>query len=176
MKKLSFLMLAALAIFMVSCGGEDPTPTPTPENQKLNFEIKVNYQGTERTIQNGDNFVISEPATSDNPDQFGFHGKFIAKTQFKLIVDFKRQCTEGTKDELCIGKCQQGQSPQHDDNYEIIGYVDIPQLTYEIRDTQLDAEFHCTPAKSGDNIITYTFYDNQDKENKLTFTINYKKP
>lgn len=172
MKKINYLLLALIALFVtVSCDKKPPV-----EDGHI-FKLKISYNGQNVEVKDGDSFVFDEPVSTENPNELGFHGVLTTEKQFKLVVDFQRECKEGTRDELCIGECKLGQKTEYDPNTgDVIGYEDIPQLTFDVRALEVEAYSHCTPQLPGDNIITYTFYDNQEPEKKLTFKVNYKLP
>lgn len=176
MKKISYLLLAVIALFITaSCNGPDPV-----ETWDRTFKLKINYNGKEVEVKNGDSFTFDQPTGAENSYERGFHGKLTAQNQFKLIVGLERNYDATVLeymplDDLCIaGQCRQGQNPVYGAGGEIVSYDNLNELTFDIRTLEADVESHFTPKLSNNPYtITYTFYDNQDPENKLTFKAVY---
>lgn len=174
MRKISYLLLAVIALFVTaSCNNTNP---PVEDTWERTFRLKIQYNGQEVVVKNGDSFVFSERTSTENLNELGFHGKLLAQKQFKLMVDLERQVQKNTTDELCIGECKPGGNVVYGDGGVILSIDYYNQMNFAIRALELEAYSHCTPLVKGDNIITYTFYDNQEPDNKLTFKVNYKLP
>ena len=49
-----------------------------------------------------------------------------------------------------------------------------PDMPVE-KESGMSLQWHCTPKNAGDNNLILTVYQKDDKDNKLTFKINFKK-
>ncbi len=162
MKKINFALLALLALAFVGC------KTPI-ENNLVKYTLVLKINGSEVTVKNGDTFVATTATAAPSfENELGLEGHLTTDTEMILVVDMTRNVTAGSKDALCIGRCIMGQDASG---------KDIPQLEYTLSDVNqaLEASTHCLPGGAGDNLITYTMYPKNQPDNKLSFTVNYKK-
>jgi ATP dependent DNA ligase len=160
MKKISLVVLAVCSLLLVAC----KKPVEQQENFKVKYELKLPIDGTMKVVKEGDSFMASKPISnaSEEATLLGYHGKFAASEEINLVVEVERNIESGSEDQLCIGICPFSNKQKHQ--------------KFEFKNIkESDADFKCTPAGNGDNIVTYTFYPKDEPKNKLTFKINFKK-
>lgn len=156
MKKISLVLLAAVSLLWVDCKNGN---IDKPDNGKVKFELKLDN----KVIKDGDELIANKPLDAENPDDLGFHGKINTSKTIKLNIDVVRK--KGTSDQICSGmNCIPGNGEE----------TQTFEFTLNSGDNPLD--FHGTPEGTEGNKVKYTLYPKDDKNNKLTFTINYKKP
>lgn len=168
MKKISFALLAILAILLVGCKG------PNEQPKKTSYTLKFEINGTETVVKDGDVIDVSNIAkTFSLPDgeargELGLDGHIYTDTEMILVVDLNRKVTAGSIDALCIGRCVPGQDIEGND---------IPQLTYTLSqaDHYYEISTHFIAGSAGENKITYTLYPQDQPDNKISFTANYIK-
>ncbi len=168
MKKISLVLLAAVSLLWVSCkngNGNDP------DTEKVKFQVK--YQSTKDNwveVKEGETITFEKPNSTDNPDEYIFDGKIFTNMDFKVVIEAVRDYQEGTTDQYCTFQCFQG-------NGEKTETITPEQIVTKGEDdvNGMPLQWHCTPKKAGDNILTLTIYPKNDQNNKLTFKINFKK-
>ena len=165
MKKISLVVLAVCSLLLVAC--KKPVEQ---ENFKVKFEVKYkpNHESNWVDVKEGTVITIEKP-NSDNPskpDEYVFDGKIFTNVTFKVVIDAVRDYQEGTTDEHCTLVCMKGNGKKTE--------TVAPDVPVE-KESGMFLQWHCTPKNAGDNNLTLTVYQKDDKDNKLTFKINFKK-
>lgn len=167
MKKISLIALAVCSMILVSCKNNTPDKN---EPEKVKFEVKYKPDAKSNwvVVKEGDVITFDKPNSPDpkKPDEYLFDGKIFTNVTFKVVIDAVRDYQEGTTDEHCTLVCMKGNGKKTE--------TVAPDVPVE-KESGMFLQWHCTPKVAGDNNLTLTVYQKDDKNNKLTFKINFKK-
>lgn len=167
MKKISLIALAVCSMILVSCKNNTPEKN---EPEKVKFEVKYKPDAKSNwvVVKEGDVITFDKPNSTDleKPDEYLFDGKIFTNVTFKVAIDAVRDYQEGTTDTHCTDRCMDGNGQKTE--------TVAPDMPVE-KESGLPLQWHCTPKVAGDNNLTLTVYQKDDKNNKLTFKINFKK-
>lgn len=167
MKKISLIALAVCSMILVACKNNTPDKN---EPEKVKFEVKYKPDAKSNwvVVKEGDVITFDKPNSPDpkKPDEYLFDGKIFTNVTFKVVIDAVRDYQEGTTDTPCTDRCMDGNGQKTE--------TVAPDMPVE-KESGLPLQWHCTPKVAGDNNLTLTVYQKDDKDNKLTFKINFKK-
>ena len=171
MKKISLIALAVCSMILVSCKNNTPDKN---EPEKVKFEVKYKPDAKSNwvVVKEGDVITFDKPNSTDpeKPDEYMFEGKIFSNVTIKVVIDAVRDYQEGTTDTHCTDRCMDGNG-QKTETIE----PGMPVEKGSDDESGLPFGWHCTPKAAGDNNLTLTVYQKDDKNNKLTFKINFKK-